>query len=365
MALTSTLFTGLSGLDVNQTRLNVVGNNIANVNTVAFKSSRALFKPQFYVTDAGGTPPSGDFGGDQPQPARPRRGRRDDREGLLARRDRTDRQGHRPGHRRRRVLHRPGHRAEATPATARSALNAANQLVTTGGEFVQGYGVDDDGNIIAGAARATSRSRSARSPAPRRPRTSTLEGNLNANGAVATGASILTSQPLTTVGGGAAPAGAHAADRPAATTGTGHAAVHRRRRAHARRQEGRPRRSPTLTFTVDARPAPSASCRTFFSRAWASTRRVPDDRRPATPGAGVDDRRRPTPTAPARRHRQPRHRERAVARRHRVRQLGRQLAASRSPTAPTPRASPATRPARASTRASSSTTRSARRSPST
>src|SRR5881409_4000613 len=66
MALTSTLFTGLSGLDVNQTRLNVVGNNIANVNTVAFKSSRALFKPQFYVTDAAGTPPSSDFGGTNP-----------------------------------------------------------------------------------------------------------------------------------------------------------------------------------------------------------------------------------------------------------------------------------------------------------
>ena len=54
MALTSALFTGLSGLDVNQTRMNVVGNNIANVNTVAFKASRALFKPQSYVTDAGG-----------------------------------------------------------------------------------------------------------------------------------------------------------------------------------------------------------------------------------------------------------------------------------------------------------------------
>src|SRR3954452_15077197 len=66
MALTSALFTGLSGLDVNQTRLNVVGNNIANVNTVAFKSSRALFKPQFYVTDGGGTPPSSDFGGTNP-----------------------------------------------------------------------------------------------------------------------------------------------------------------------------------------------------------------------------------------------------------------------------------------------------------
>src|SRR3982751_3685456 len=66
MALTSALYTGLSGLDVNQTRLNVVGNNIANVNTVAFKSSRALFKPQFYVTDAAGSPPSSEFGGTNP-----------------------------------------------------------------------------------------------------------------------------------------------------------------------------------------------------------------------------------------------------------------------------------------------------------
>src|SRR5438105_10416993 len=66
MALTSALFTGLSGLNVNQTKLQVVGNNIANVNTVAFKSSRAIFKPQFYVTDNGGSPPNSDFGGTNP-----------------------------------------------------------------------------------------------------------------------------------------------------------------------------------------------------------------------------------------------------------------------------------------------------------
>src|SRR5213080_649620 len=66
MALTSALFTGLSGLDVNQTRLNVVGNNIANANTVAFKASRALFKPQFYVTDNAGSPSSAEFGGENP-----------------------------------------------------------------------------------------------------------------------------------------------------------------------------------------------------------------------------------------------------------------------------------------------------------
>src|SRR5256885_3545447 len=66
MALTRPLFPGLSGLDVNQTRVNVVGNNIANVNTVAFKASRALFKPQSYVTDAGGAAPSTAFGGTNP-----------------------------------------------------------------------------------------------------------------------------------------------------------------------------------------------------------------------------------------------------------------------------------------------------------
>ena len=62
MALTSTLYTGLSGMTVNQQRLNVTGNNIANVNTVAFKSSRALIKPQFYVTDAAGSSPSAESG---------------------------------------------------------------------------------------------------------------------------------------------------------------------------------------------------------------------------------------------------------------------------------------------------------------
>src|SRR5256714_14607440 len=66
MALSNTLFAGLSGLNVNQVKLNVVANNIANVNTVAFKSTRVEFKPQFYVTDAGGTQPQDPFGGTNP-----------------------------------------------------------------------------------------------------------------------------------------------------------------------------------------------------------------------------------------------------------------------------------------------------------
>src|SRR5258706_3318089 len=66
MELNSPLFTGVSVLDVNQPRLNVVGNDMVNVNRVAFKSSRALSKPQFYVTDAGGAAPSTAFGGTNP-----------------------------------------------------------------------------------------------------------------------------------------------------------------------------------------------------------------------------------------------------------------------------------------------------------
>ena len=57
MSLSGALYTGLSGLSVNQQQMNVVGNNIANVNTVAFKSSRALFSPQFYVTQESGSAP--------------------------------------------------------------------------------------------------------------------------------------------------------------------------------------------------------------------------------------------------------------------------------------------------------------------
>ncbi len=43
MSLQSTLYTGVSGLQANSVRLSVIGNNIANVNTVGFKSSRANF----------------------------------------------------------------------------------------------------------------------------------------------------------------------------------------------------------------------------------------------------------------------------------------------------------------------------------
>ncbi|MFQ5427402.1 MAG: flagellar hook protein FlgE [Thermodesulfobacteriota bacterium] len=53
----TSLFTGISGLNANLAELSVVGNNIANVNTVGFKTSRAMFSDLLSQTlNAGGSP---------------------------------------------------------------------------------------------------------------------------------------------------------------------------------------------------------------------------------------------------------------------------------------------------------------------
>lgn len=43
MALSSALYSGISGMNTNGTAMSVIGNNIANTNTVGFKSSRTVF----------------------------------------------------------------------------------------------------------------------------------------------------------------------------------------------------------------------------------------------------------------------------------------------------------------------------------
>jgi flagellar hook protein FlgE len=54
MALTGALFAGVSGINSNGNAMNVIGDNIANVNTVGFKSSRAVFF-DLLSADIGGT----------------------------------------------------------------------------------------------------------------------------------------------------------------------------------------------------------------------------------------------------------------------------------------------------------------------
>lgn len=66
MASTTALYTGLSGLMANSNRLDVIGNNIANVNTTAYKSNRMSFAPTFSRNFSLGTAPGAATGGTNP-----------------------------------------------------------------------------------------------------------------------------------------------------------------------------------------------------------------------------------------------------------------------------------------------------------
>ena len=63
------MFSAVSGLQANSTWLDVIGNNIANTNTIAYKASRVEFADQFSQTLYGGTGdnPNSGFGGINPE----------------------------------------------------------------------------------------------------------------------------------------------------------------------------------------------------------------------------------------------------------------------------------------------------------
>lgn len=57
------LFSGVAGLTTHQTKLDVIGNNIANVNTYGFKASRVTFSDVYYQTTKAATGASDSQGG--------------------------------------------------------------------------------------------------------------------------------------------------------------------------------------------------------------------------------------------------------------------------------------------------------------
>ena len=57
------MYSGVSGLRAHQTRMDTIGNNIANVNTYGFKSSRTTFRDIYYQTMNSASGPSAASGG--------------------------------------------------------------------------------------------------------------------------------------------------------------------------------------------------------------------------------------------------------------------------------------------------------------
>jgi flagellar hook protein FlgE len=196
MGLTSALYTGLSGMNASQFALDVIGDNIANLNTIAFKGSRTLFQSQFARTLSAGTKPSGTQGGTNPMQV-----------GLGSTIGSIQRSAS-PG-----SLETTGVPSDLavegngffvvrTPENERVftrdgafTLSADNRLISADGFFVQGYGVNKDFQLIPGAltdvripvgtlttAKATSAIQ--------------LDGTLDSSGDVATQGTILRSQVL-------------------------------------------------------------------------------------------------------------------------------------------------------------------------
>ncbi len=196
MGITSSLMTGLSGLSANQSKLDVVGNNIANVNTVGFKSSRLDFKSQFSQTFSYGSAPDGDLGGTNPMQV-----------GMGVTQGAVSRN------------FAPG-QSEVTGVNTNLAIdgdgffvvkdssgqfytrdgsfktNSANDLVNSDGLHVQGFGIDSSFNVIPGVLQNINIPVGSLTVAEAT-QNATMQGNLNANGPLPTTVSNLTlNQPF-------------------------------------------------------------------------------------------------------------------------------------------------------------------------
>lgn len=184
MASTTAMFTALTGLNANARSLDVIGNNIANVNTTAFKSSRMLFSTQFNLTNNVGTPPGDVNGGTNPyqiglgvttagtqrnfnpgtiQPTGQPRDLAIDGDGFF-----VVQQGNSTGYTR-------------NGAFQRTALG---DLVTVSGARLMGYGVDEQFNINRGALTPINIPLGSLTIAEATTQL-TFRGNLNSAGAVA------------------------------------------------------------------------------------------------------------------------------------------------------------------------------------
>ncbi|UKI42374.1 MAG: flagellar basal body protein [Candidatus Melainabacteria bacterium] len=59
-------FTSMGGINAAQSQINVIANNVANINTMGFKSSNMTFEDIYYITHSSGSAPTKTLGGTNP-----------------------------------------------------------------------------------------------------------------------------------------------------------------------------------------------------------------------------------------------------------------------------------------------------------
>ncbi|MFN0137740.1 MAG: flagellar hook protein FlgE [Phycisphaerae bacterium] len=206
MGLTTAMYTGLTGMSVNQTRIATIGNNIANVNTTAFKSSRTLFQTQMSQLLSAGSAPSATLGGTNPQQLGFGASIGSTQKNMTAGSVETT------GVPSDAAIQGSGFFVVQSPA-GRTAytrdgafyLDSANRL-TYDGYTVRGFGVDASNNILPNALTDLSIPLGTQTIA-RATENVQIDGDLSSDGTIATQGNQLTSQPMVDGGGGAASAG--------------------------------------------------------------------------------------------------------------------------------------------------------------
>lgn len=199
MASTNAIFTGLTGLNANSRSIDVIGNNVANVNTTAFKSSRVVFSTALSKTISEGQAPRDTMGGTNPfqvgKGVTVAGTQRNHTTGVTAgtgdgRDMAIDGSGF--------FIVQKGENQYYTRAGS-FRQNATQELTSISGERLQGFGIDNNYNIVPGQlgalripvgelkiAEATSNVR--------------FSGNLNAEGSLPVNGSLLTLGGSTTGG---------------------------------------------------------------------------------------------------------------------------------------------------------------------
>ncbi len=202
MGLTSAFNTSLNALGINETAIDVVGNNIANAGTDAYKSSKAQFTTQLSRTLSVGSAPTAENGGVNPRQvglgATIATIARDFSQGSIAK-------SNSPSHLAIEgagffVL--DGSDGQVYSRDGKFSLNSENVLVNSQGLRVQGYGVENFELVTTGlndisiplgqlnAAQAT--------------RNISIQGQVNSSGTVATNGSFLQTDVFTDAGNGGA-----------------------------------------------------------------------------------------------------------------------------------------------------------------
>ena len=199
MASTTALYSGMSGLSAHSRALDVIGNNVANVGTTAFKADRIEFSNMFSRTISMGTTPRDDLGGTNPyqigmgvsvsgiqkqftggtiSASGNARDLAIDGEGFFVVSQGTN---------------------EFYTRDGSFTKNASDELVTIAGDRVMGFGVDENHTVIPGILQPISIPLGRDSIAEATSRVD-MAGNLNAAGALPSQGSLVNLSGTATTG---------------------------------------------------------------------------------------------------------------------------------------------------------------------